>query len=85
MSVKVEHIKLKIGKQVITMSIDELKELKEVLNTIFPPNEIVFVPGHPVYIPQIIPQPLPVYPRWGEVWCQDTNTLTISNDYNQNS
>ena len=51
-NVKVSNISIKIGKNKITLTLDEAKELKELLNETFGDKETVY-----------IPQPYPIYER----------------------
>lgn len=87
-SIKVSKIEIKIGKQVISLTPDELKSLKLVLEQTFPTKlvENWFIPA-PLYIPY--PQPVcPVYPSsptidpWRPFWsitCQNDNqTVCLS-------
>jgi hypothetical protein len=76
--IQISKIEIKIGKQVISLTPDELKELKAVLDATFPEKEVVkWIPQNPIIIDR------PVYPpnygditwpykRWDIVWCSDT-------------
>ena len=60
--IKVSKIEIKIGKQVISLTPDELKELKAVLEATFPNKEVIkWIPQAPI----IIDRPIyPVSPFW---------------------
>ena len=81
MSVKIEHVKLKIGNKIIELSMDDLKELKKILDETFPGETVVFLPGIPVYVEKTYPVYIPPleWPprRWYETWSSTSNTLTL--------
>ena len=57
--IKVSKIEIKIGKQVISLTPDELKELKNVLEAAFPEKEVIkWIPQAPIIIDR------PIYPKW---------------------
>jgi len=52
-NVKVSNINIKIGKKEVTLTLEEAKELRELLNETFGDKETMYVPN-----------PYPVYPIW---------------------
>ncbi len=76
-NITVSKIDIKIGAKTISLSLDELKELREVLNNLFP-ESVRFVPTYPVTIPYFF-YPSEPY-KWGgwETICQgDSNEITL--------
>ena len=66
--VEISKIKIKIGKKEVSLSLDELKELKDVLDEILEKEkELVYVPSYPYnsqpYI-YVQPNPYKVTPMW---------------------
>lgn len=79
--VSIKKVVVKIGDKEISLSLDEAKELQDILNRTFGTEKTVFVPSAPV----IIERPwYPTYPHWS-VTCNadsavvDNYTLTASN------
>ena len=79
--IAVSRIEIKIGKDVLKLSIAQMQELKEVLNKTFPDDKTVYIDRQPYYIPPPIyiePSVYPVYP-WNQ-WittCGDSTTTTL--------
>lgn len=80
--VSFKNVIVKIGDKEISLSLDEAKELQDILNRTFGTEKTVFVPSAPV----IIERPwYPTYPHWS-VTCDSTEypdtqnyTLTVRN------
>ena len=76
-NVKIKKIEIIVGKQTISLSPEELKELKDVLDAAFP-KETVYWPSYPVVIPEPVwPKP---YRYWEPYvsWSGSTASMTIS-------
>jgi len=78
--VSIKNIAIKIGNKEVTLSLDEAKELQDILNRTFGQKETVFVPSAPV----IIERPwYPNYPHWYITYDSTSQvgnyTLTVSN------
>src|SRR5262245_45274545 len=56
-TIQVTKIEIRIGAKTLSLSIEEMKELKEILNDTFP-NPVQILPPAPVVIER------PIYPRW---------------------
>ena len=67
--VVISKINIKIGKKEIELSLDEAKELREILNVTFGEKEMVYVP-HPYPVPAYYPY------RYREVIYSNTGTVT---------
>ncbi len=70
-TIKVSKIEIKIGKQVISLTPDELKELKDVLEKTFPSEKIQWIPSQPIYVPWTSPYigtPVQPYNPWQPMW-----------------
>ena len=68
--IKVERIEIKIGKKVLSLTPEEMKELRDVLDATFPKKKTVYVPGQPIIIKKpVYPWPRP-YPHWEPLWIQ---------------
>lgn len=66
--VSIKKVVVKIGDKEISLSLDEAKELQDILNRTFGTEKTVFVPSAPV----IIERPwYPTYPHWS-VTCDST-------------
>jgi hypothetical protein len=77
--VSIKKVVVKIGDKEIGLSLDEAKELQDILNRTFGTEKTVFVPSAPV----IIERPwYPTYPHW-YVTCEANTsgnyTITASN------
>ena len=84
-TISVEHIQIKIGKEVLKLSLEDIRELKDILNKLFPePLEryVTYWPPPVTPIPWVIQPDSPPWRRWNEVWCNTTNTLTLENTPN---
>jgi len=64
--VKIEKLNIKIGGIEIHLSLDEVMELKDLLNETFGKTE--FVHGQPIYIPYDRPVVVPYNPYPGRYW-----------------
>jgi len=53
MTTKIDKIVLKIGKNVVELSPDEAKELKDMLNELYGGEQVKYIPS-----------PYTIYPRW---------------------
>lgn len=51
--VKIDTVELHIGDKTIKLSLEELKELRDILDATFPKEKVT-----------VVPQPYPVYPPW---------------------
>ncbi len=94
-TIKVSKIEIKIGKQVISLTPDDLKELKRALEDIFPTAEVVkWIPNQPIYVPWTSPYigtPVQPYNPWQPLWtitCEsplgDNNCQTMCLSLNNN-
>ena len=73
--IAVSKIIIKIGSQTLSLTPQELKELKDVLEATFPTEKTVFVPSAPV----IIREPVPIYPSpWNEPYCPTWAPWTVT-------
>jgi len=71
-AVEISHVNIRIGKKEIALSVEEAKELRDILNDVLGQNE------RPIYIAS----PYPVYVEpWPYKWWQtsDTGTITFCN------
>jgi hypothetical protein len=76
--VAVSKINIKIGKKEIPLTLEQAKELQELLNETFGnKNEVVYVPGSPVYIPH--PRPYR-YPK--TYWSVTTDNIDSTAVFN---
>lgn len=67
--VTVEKIEITIGRKTISLSPAELRELREVLDSLFP-KETQFIPSAPIIIERpSCPRP---WRHWDEVWCDSS-------------
>ena len=71
--VKIENIELKLGKQKIVLSIDQAKELKNILNETFGDKEKEYI-RYPVYIQ-----------HWATYWPYQTGGTTCTTAGNDSS
>lgn len=74
--IRVERIEIKIGKKAISLSPTEMKELRNMLDDLFPKpeREIVYIPNQPIVIEKpICPWPVKKYPHWEPYWCEGDN------------
>lgn len=73
---KIKKVEIVIGEKRLELSIDELRELKDLLNELFSDNK-------PVYVPISVPEPRPLPWKWWEpIWVgtgSSTGTLSIYN------
>ncbi len=64
--IQVDKIRISIGRKVLELTPDELRELRDVLDATFP-TETRYVPSQPIIIER------PTYPRpwryWDTTWC----------------
>ncbi len=74
--IEVKTIEVVVGKQVISLSPEELRELRDVLDATFPREVVRYVPSAPIYIER------PIYERPWEYWqpyyTTSGNTLRLS-------
>ena len=67
--VEVKKIEINIGKQKIELTLDEARELRDLLNDTFGEQKTIYVPGAPVIIER------PYYPyRYWTVTCEPAST-----------
>lgn len=78
--IEVKTIEVVVGKQVISLSPEELRELRDVLDATFPREVVRYVPSVPIYIER------PIYERPWEYWqpyyttCGNTLRLSTTAD-----
>ena len=66
--IKVERIEIKIGKKVLNLTPEEMKELRDVLDKTLPKGKTVYIPGQPIIIEKpAYPWHRP-YPHWEPTW-----------------
>ncbi len=75
MSVKISKLNIKIGKKEISLTLEEAKELQEILNDTFGEQKTMCIPSYPVIIP---PSPVIIkrsvikeyqpWRRWDVTW-----------------
>lgn len=65
--IKVERIEIKIGKKVLSLTPEEMKELRDVLDQTFPKEKVTYIPGQPI----IIDYPRP-WKWWEPIWMDRT-------------
>ncbi len=74
--IEVKTIEIVVGKKVISLSPEELRELRDVLDATFPREVVKYVPSAPIYIER------PIYKRSWEYWypyySTSGNTLRLS-------
>ena len=78
--VSVSKIVVKMGKKEVELTLEEAKELQELLNDTFGKKETVYIPGSPIYIERPYHW---TYPRWEVTYgntskFQSDGTLTYS-------
>lgn len=79
--IAVSKIEIKIGEDVLKLSLAQMRELKDVLNKTFPDEKTIYV--NPVYFDRPCYAPNPIYitppiPPWNEWICgNDTTTNTF--------
>lgn len=75
MSVKVEKVEIKIGRKVISLTPDELRELRNALEDLFPAEKVRIVSGAPIIIdrPYRVPD-APWRRPWTPYWCGTGDT-----------
>lgn len=76
--IKVEKIRIQIGKMFLELKPDELRELRDVLNATFPAPTTINT-GYPIYIERPLPSP---WRHWEPYWCEagtaDTPSGTLT-------
>lgn len=80
-TVEVKKVSIKIGKKEIELSLEEAKELKQVLNDTFGKERVVTVPSSPIIIERPVRRPWPYYPQPYIYWSikYSDNTMYVSN------
>lgn len=81
--IAVSQIEIKIGKDVLKLSLAQMQELKKILNETFPDEKTVYV--NPVYFdrPYYVPNPIYITPPIPHPWnewiptCGDLTTTTF--------
>lgn len=61
--IKVSKIEITIGNKTISLTAAELRELKDVLEQLFPEQKTVYIPSAPIIIERGR-EPWPIVPRW---------------------
>lgn len=78
--IKVERIEIKIGDKSISLTPEEMKELRDIIDQTFP-KEVVYVPGRPIIIEKpIYPPPIDPWPwkRWNKpIWIARERTWSL--------
>lgn len=67
---KIEKISIKMGDKTVELTLEQAKELKDILNDTFP-EPVVNQPAtfpYPIYIER----PYPYWKQWDTVWCGNT-------------
>lgn len=76
--IKVNKICLDLAGQKVELTLEQARELKDVLNSLFK-SEITYIPISPINYPPIQPPPIwadnqPFWERW-QTWCDSQGTL----------
>jgi len=74
--IEIQKIVIQIGKKEVSLTIEEAKELQNILDQTFGKKETVYIPSYPIIIEK------PIYPpyRWWQVEYEDNSrTMWCSN------
>lgn len=79
-AVKIDRIVIRIGDKEIPLSLDEAKELKDILNRTFGAEKTVYTPAPLVVIERPYYPTFPTFPNYPHwyITCGDSGTATYS-------
>ena len=75
MTVKIAKINIKMGKKKVSLSVEEAKELRDLLNDTFGEQKAIFMPSSPI----IIDRPYHPWRYWGVDYTTPSVTWTSGN------
>jgi hypothetical protein len=73
--IAVSRIEIEIGRKVISLTPEEMRELRDILDATFPKEKIKYIPSAPIVIEKPVYPSYP-YQRWKEPTWLDTPIVT---------